>query len=118
MLNTVRREVTTAEYNLCKSTLPELLKIQLQNGHVSESEYDRLGYPVDLDPCGEEVPKTVTISQECRQRAKCLSHDYQIHLRQEREEKLMANENRKVADKVNKYHKQLDNNQKCQIRAG
>ena len=27
----------------------------------------------------------------------------------------MANENQKVADKVNKYHKLLENNQKCQI---
>ena len=114
MLNTVRREVTTKEYDLCQSTLPELLKYQLENGHVPDSEYDRLGYPYDQNPCGEDVIKDATVSQECRQRAKCLSHEQQIGLRIEREELLLADEKRKVADKINRYHKLLEDNSKCE----
>ena len=81
---------------------------------MTEADYDRLGYPIDLDPHGEEVPKTATISQESRQRAKCLSHDNQIKLRQEREQILLADQTRKVADKVNKYHSLLETNKKCE----
>jgi len=82
MLDTVRREVSKEEYNLCKKTFPELLLYGLKLGEVEEQEYNRLGYPMDEDPCGQEVSKDkITIKQECRQRAKCLSKDYQIEQR-------------------------------------
>ena len=63
-LATVRREVPKTEYELCKNSFPKLLKIQMEQGMVPESEFDRLGFPVDKDPAGNEVSKDATISRE------------------------------------------------------
>ena len=38
-----------------------------------------LGFPIDSDSQGEEVPKVATISQESQQRAKCLSTRTKLH---------------------------------------
>jgi len=45
MLDTVRRDVTKEEYNLCESSFPELLLFQMKHGFVEEAEFNRLGYP-------------------------------------------------------------------------
>ena len=116
MLSTIRRDVTTTEYELCKSTFAELFKIQLENGFVSESEYDRLGFSQDMNVAGEEVLKTATVSQECRQRAKNLSHKIQVELRKERENLLEAEEKRKAANRINKCHKLLQDNKTCEAK--
>ena len=88
----------------------------MKDGFVSEADCDRLGFPVDLDLNGKEVPKTAGISQECRQRAKCLSHSVQIELRKERERRLQAEEKRKTATAVNKSHDLIKANQCCETK--
>jgi len=81
MLDTVHRKVSKEECNLCKQTFCELLLCGLKLGEVEEQEHNRLGCPMDKDPCGQEISKDkITIKQECRQRAKCTNKDCQIYL--------------------------------------
>jgi hypothetical protein len=73
---------------------------------------------LDLDSCGQEVPKTATISQESRQRAKCLTHENQVELRLERERLLQAEEERKIASKINKHQQVLHHSEACSAKVG
>ena len=118
MLNTVGRNVTIDDHALCKTTLPDLMRIHLKNGCISESTFDSMGYPVDLDESGAESPKTATITQESRQRAKCLSHSAQVELRAERKRELEKAKAEKVAASVNKYHQAKAEADACSAKLG
>jgi len=114
MLDTVRQEVTQEEYQLCRSTFSGLFQFQMKNGHAEETEHNRLGFPMDKDPSGQEVSKDhTTVSQESQQRAKCYNHEHQIDNRNERHSLMMAEKERKEADLINKHQKVLQESETC-----
>ena len=101
MLATCRKEIPKELYDKIVSDFPSLLKYQLEHGHVPDSVYQNLGYPMDQDMDGNEVTRDATITQENHQRAKCLSHTYQKQLRKERLEGLAAVAAQKVVKQQN-----------------
>lgn len=82
ILNTIRRDLTNVEEDLCEKYFKELFQYQLENGHVSDDIYDTLGFPMDIDIEGCEMDRRAKITQESHQRAKCLSHVVQRQQRQ------------------------------------
>jgi hypothetical protein len=89
---------------------PLILRYQLDHGHVPDSVYEELGYPIDTDMDGNEVRRDATISQENHQRSKCLSHSYQRQLRENRLIEIQAEATRKVAKEANALVRLLDTN--------
>jgi hypothetical protein len=90
MLSTCRKVIPTEARDLCKEHFPTLVAVALENGHVPEEIYDKLGYPMDQDMDGNPAPKYQGISQEHRQRDKCLAHEHRKKLREQRLEAAMA----------------------------
>jgi hypothetical protein len=69
--------------------------------YISEEVYDRLGIARDRDSMGHEVMRDATISQESYQRTKCLTHEHQIHLQNERlsQNQRIENERKELANR-------------------
>ena len=63
IIATCRRNPTTQEYALCVEQFPKLLKRFLANGHVEDSVFEQLGFPMDQDPEGNRVRREVGIQQ-------------------------------------------------------
>ena len=88
MISTCSRQLTIEEFELCKSSFPELYEYATKFGYIPESEYDRLGFPFDTNTDGKEVRKDPQIINEGQQRAKELNHPIQKDLRQQKKTKL------------------------------
>lgn len=58
-----------------------LYKEVFDTGMISEGTFERLGFPKDCYEDGTACSRDATIAQECRQRAKSLSHKVQQELR-------------------------------------
>ncbi len=76
-------------------------------GHISEHVYDRLNIVKDRDSLGREVMRDATITQESYQHTKCLTHEHQIHLRQQRleENQRIESERKELANL--KHHEKI-----------
>jgi len=85
--------------NLCKTSFSELFELYLRDGHVPDKKFEELGFPMDRDVDGETIRRDANISLESRQRAKILTHKYQVHLREERINLLQSEMRRKLDDK-------------------
>ncbi len=84
ILATCRRNPSLAEYENIEKNMPTILHHSCEFGHVSDDIYDKLGIIRDRDKMGHEVTRDATISQESFQQTKCLTHEHQIRLRNER----------------------------------
>ena len=114
ILSTCRLDPTKKEYELCINSFPYLYKEYLKNGHVSDEVFENLGFPMDRDVDGTLISHNANISQECRQRAKCLTHDHQINIRMERISLIEEEIKRKEADHIAQLQILLSNNKKCE----
>ena len=72
MLAMWRTNPTKDEYKLCTDKFPVLFQHQLKHGHVPDSNFELLGFPLDRDMSGTEVRRDATITQEVRQCTKIL----------------------------------------------
>ena len=104
ILSTCHRHMSIEEYQLCKSTFTELYHLHQENGHVSDNDYERLGFERDRDISGNETRRSAGISRECMQRAKCLSHKHQRTLREQLRSEITALRMAKQLNIVEKVH--------------
>jgi hypothetical protein len=100
--------------NLCTEQLETLYKYTDKHGHVPDEEFERHGFPVDLDENGQPVRRPAGISQEHLQRAKNLSHEVQKRLRKERKEENSRKEQNKVVEEKLKILHILEDNSRCE----
>ena len=54
-----------------------------RDGHVSDKVFEELGFPMDSDRNNKALHHTADINQDNRQRAKFLTHIYQVQSREE-----------------------------------
>jgi hypothetical protein len=113
MLSTCRKVIPTKARDLCKEHFPTLVAAALEHGHVPEDIYDKLEFPMDQDVEGNPIPKNQGISQEHRQRAKCLTHRNQVKLREKRLESAMAAMNIRHAEKVQAFQNLVQMHDEC-----
>ena len=73
--------LSQTEEALLRDTLPELYEIMSENGYIAEADFDRLGFPQDLDSAGKSAPKVLSANQEGEERNKILNHHTQVALR-------------------------------------
>ena len=66
------------------SSFCHLYKLYLDQGNITDDQLESFGFSKDVEIMGNKTRWDATITQENRQRAKCLSHIHQIELRQER----------------------------------
>ena len=74
LLETCRKDPTLDEYNNCVANLPVLYQHVINNGHVPDQIFESLGFLLNQDEEGTIHRCNKSISQEPRQRAKCLTH--------------------------------------------
>ena len=96
--------------DLCEQHLSRLASEVSEHGHVPERAFNELKFPIDIDPEGNKVPKHQSISEEHRQRAKCLTHQHQVELRQARVEQAQQALSKHLAVKVDKCHNLMAHN--------
>ena len=116
ILATCRMNPTKEEYALCVNSFSYLFDICQKKGHVADDVFESLGFPMDRDVDGASIRRDATITQEPRQRAKCLTHHHQIS---QRNNQLMLIEDeikRKEADHQSQIQQQLDDNKECEKR--
>ena len=114
ILATCRLDPTKDEYKLCIDKFPYLLEQYLKHGHVEDTVYEELGFPMDRDVDGKTIRRDATIAMEARQRAKVLTHEHQIELREERTAIQLAELKRKNDNKVDKCMNTLSDNKICE----
>ncbi len=90
-----RRNPTQEEYDNLLDTFEYFLRAAIDHGHIDEELYDLYGVVRDRDINGNEVFRNAGISQESYQRAKCLTHKYQVHLRKQQILQLQKKERQK-----------------------
>ena len=83
IIATCRRNPSTEEYNNIENNMNMIIHESCEFGQISEEVFNRIGIPRDRDSMGREVMRDATITQESYQRTKCITHEHQIHLRQE-----------------------------------
>ena len=69
----------------------------MEKGHLSDEFLEGLGFSKDTNFEGEEVSRNAGITNECCQRAKCLSHEYQRKLRRD----VLVEQSKKQIEKRN-----------------
>lgn len=111
---TLQREMTTEEWKLCLEHFVELLRMMITKGDVPDAELIRRGFPVDIDPDGEEVHRNQGVKQEHMQRAKIVDNEYQIELRNELQQKRVDAVNRKYLKLVETTEQWLSDNRECE----
>jgi len=77
MMSTLGHHPTQQEYDIITKSLPILILEMQEKGHVSESTFDQLGFPMDERTNGEIFEQNATITQEHLQRAKSFTHHFQ-----------------------------------------
>lgn len=116
MLSTCRRNPGNDDYNRCIETFPYLFDRCLEHGHVPDLEFESLGFKQDINIQGNYVRRESTITQESRQRAKCLTHEYQAEQRMERKIQLEAEVSRKKVEAANKLVQKIGKNDNCVMK--
>ena len=77
MESTVKRPMTLEEVRHYTEKLPLLIKSAIDNGHITEEEFEAAGIPADVDAQGNAAPREAGITQEHCQRSKVISHEEQ-----------------------------------------
>jgi hypothetical protein len=112
ILATCRRNPSLAEYENIEKNMPTILRHSCEFGHVSDDIYDKLGIIRDHDKMGCEVTQDASISQESFQQTKCLTHEHQICLHNEKLSKnqRIESERKEVANHKHQEKIQTPNN--------
>ncbi|KAL7552482.1 hypothetical protein ACHAWF_015738 [Thalassiosira exigua] len=105
ILASCRQAITHDEYNNVLESFDDFLKVTDDVGRIPEEHFDLHAIRVDRDSKGNEVTRLAGISQEHLQRAKCLTHPFQVELRKERLKQIRWKERQKKED-ANKVHQQ------------
>jgi hypothetical protein len=116
LLATCRMNPRIEEYELTEKSFPQLIEQQFEHGHIPDTMLEDFGFPKDQDMDGKEVRRDATISQEARQRAKCLTHKQQVKLRRELIAKHDAAEKKKEAQNSSKMQHHLNKNKECEVK--
>lgn len=114
ILNTRRQTLTKEEYERVLANFHDLYHVAVQNGHISDNELLSRGFPVDLDMNGEERHRDAGISQEPYQRAKCLSHQAQIKLRNQGHDEARLKQLEKISAVNAKNQSMLQCSKQCE----
>ena len=114
ILSTCRRNPTAGEYALCIEKFPLLMQIVLEKGHIEDSVFEELGFPIDKDPEGNEVRRLAGIQQESRQRAKILTIKHQNDLRFAVITQVESERKRKAQDKIDILQNKIILNEACE----
>jgi hypothetical protein len=81
-MQTMFRTVAVEEMRLARKSIAEGIASVVENGQVLEPILDKMGWSLDKNAEGEDLPRTQTFAQaECRQRTKLLSHPKQQSMR-------------------------------------
>ena len=70
LLATCRRDPTKEKYNLCIDSFPYLYTKVLDDGHLDDSIFEEVGFPMDINASGQNVRRDASITQESQQQAK------------------------------------------------
>lgn len=111
---TLQRDMTTEEWELCLEHFVDLYRIMVEKGYVQDDEFIRRGFPADIDPDGEEVIRNQGIQQEHMHRSKIIDHPWQIALRNELTEKRVEAGTRKHLKLVEITRQWLADNRDCE----
>ena len=80
LIRTTRRKITDKEWQLCVDSFHPLMTYAYNNGkmrNIPDQVFIDLGFPVDLNMCGNEVLCLATISQGNHQREKILTVEFE-----------------------------------------
>ena len=99
ILSTCQKNPTESEYKLCVDSFPYLFNKYLEDGHVDDHVFENLGFPMDEDVDARKVRRDSGINQENRQRAKVLTHNHQVELRAQIQDKIRQKLKKKDGDK-------------------
>jgi hypothetical protein len=108
ILATCRRNIEQSEYDLIKNHFGAFFEAASRDGIVSERLYNQLNIRVDKDMNDNDVLRDCGISQESRQRSKCLTHHQQVELREDRLWKLMIEVNQSKITANHKHQQLID----------
>lgn len=98
VIATCRTDIPQSYIDAFIENFDYLYNIMIEKGHIPEEVWNTLDiFPKDQDANGNEVSRDATISQESRQRAKSLTHQYQVDLRQKHFEDIQ-NERKRIED--------------------
>lgn len=111
---TLQRDMTTEEWELCLEHFVELLRMMMTKGDVPDEEFIRRGFPIDIDPDGEEVLRNQGIKQEHMQRSKIVDNNWQIEQRNELKQKRVEAVIRKHLKLVETTEQWLSDNRECE----
>jgi len=114
LMATIRRPVTVEEHRLVVASQVGNVKCVLDHGHVTDEEFTRLGYPIDIDVFEKEYPCDSGITNESYQRAKQLSHVRQREMRRKNIDKQIAEKQRAIILKQQKGSTILAGNAECE----
>ncbi|CAB9518460.1 hypothetical protein SEMRO_936_G222121.1 [Seminavis robusta] len=114
LLGTCSKTMKSDDIDFMKSHFPRLVTEVIDHGHVGETVFDELDFPMDLDSLGQEIPKHQGISQEFRQRAKCLDHDHQVQLRAAKILQANAKQDNLYQKECKRYTDLVDTNEACE----
>ena len=114
ILATCRRDPTKEEFNLCINSFPYLYTKMVDDGHLDDSIFEEVGFPSDRNASGEMVRRNATISQESQQRAKWLTHQCQVDLRQSRLDQIDRERNRRKMEEKEDIQSRLRLNVTCE----
>jgi len=115
LLGTMSRPVTLKEEKLCDSKFNELYQYQVEHGHIPGDVLLAAGFPCDRDSQGNPEHRLATVANESSQRAKCLSSEFQRHLRHQRLVDLQEARTASVAKLTQRYEKLIDFNRRCEV---
>ena len=104
---TTRRLITQEMMDHILKVFPDLCRVMMMNGEITEDVYNRYDIPVDTDRHGNMPDSGFAITSEHRQRAKILNHDRQVKLRHDVEAKIKQAKIMKHAAVVADKKKQL-----------
>jgi len=113
IVGNISRPVSLAEEKLCFDMFDDLYQYGIEHGQFPDRLLSEMGFPVDISIDGSEVRRLGEISQEGQQRAKVLTHDVQVLLRQQRITQAQQSAAEVHAKEVARYEKVLDLNRKC-----
>ncbi|EJK66261.1 hypothetical protein THAOC_12831 [Thalassiosira oceanica] len=110
ILATCRRNITKEECENVLDTFEQFLITFDEQGHIPEEMFDLYGFVNDFGVDGQIYRRDAGITQEQLQRAKCLTHDFQINLRKQRLLDCQRTERLKKKRENAKHQAKVDDN--------
>jgi len=83
------------------------IMVNSHHGRIPDEIFESLGFPLDRDEDSTIHRRNEGISQESRQRAKCLTHQHQIKLGEERFKTIRIEQKRREDQTRDKIHRPI-----------